>query len=151
MPARLASCRPSKQRLSASKSQGSKATDYSSTLPMRIARAVGAAPRAIAEAIVGSASESPMLASVEVAGTGFYQLRPRRSLARPNRSMAFLQHGPAHAVPRLGDGIRAQVEFVSINPTGPLDRRPRQDCRLRRRAGADYSMRSATTCSASTT
>lgn len=94
-------------------------SDYSSTLPMRIARAVGAAPRAIAEAIVGSTSDSPMLASLEVAGPGFINFVLADSWLT-GQVDDILRHGPNHAVPRLGNGVRAQIEFVSINPTGPL-------------------------------
>ncbi len=94
-------------------------SDYSSTLPMRIARAVGVAPRTIADAIVESASDSPMLASVEVAGPGFINFVLADSWLAEQVD-GVLRAGPDHAVSRLGDGIRAQVEFVSINPTGPL-------------------------------
>lgn len=94
-------------------------SDYSSTLPMRIARAVGVAPRAIADAIVESSSDLPMLATVEVSDPGFINFVLADSWLAEQVD-EIVQSGPSHAVPQIGDGIRAQIEFVSINPTGPL-------------------------------
>ena len=109
-------------------------SDYSSTLPMRIARAVGAAPRAIAEAIVGSASDSPMLASVEVAGPGFinFVLADSWLTGQVDR----MQHGAGPCRAAAGRWRTRSDRVRKHQPDRPSYGRPRQDCRFRRRAGA---------------
>ncbi|MDP6509201.1 MAG: arginine--tRNA ligase [Chloroflexota bacterium] len=96
-----------------------KEADFSSTLPMRLARAVGAAPRDIAATIVDSIAPSPMLAEVSVAGPGFINfLLADAWLAE--RIAEILESGTAFGRSDAGAGRRVQVEFVSVNPTGPL-------------------------------
>src|SRR3990170_2362892 len=94
-------------------------SDYSSTLAMRIARAVGAPPRQIAETIVRFAGPSPMLARVLVAGPGFINFVLADSWLA-SQVAEIVRAGPSFGhFPRREDR-RIQVEFVSVNPTGPL-------------------------------
>jgi arginyl-tRNA synthetase len=95
--------------------------DIATPVAMQLAREARRAPRQIAEALARRLPAGPgaMIASAEVAGTGFLNLRlaPAWLAARVDLVLAA---GPAYANPRLGQGKRAQVEFVSANPTGPL-------------------------------
>ena len=96
-----------------------KEADYSSTLPMRLARAVGAAPRDIAAAVVSSMEPSEMLAEVSVAGPGFINFRLDDAwLAGQVETIGRAGERFGHS--DAGDRRRVQVEFVSVNPTGPL-------------------------------
>lgn len=93
--------------------------DFATTLPLRMARSAMKKPLEIAEAIAKHLPEDETIAAPEVAPPGFINLR---------LSDAFLQHqvrriieqGEAFADLELGAGKKAQVEFVSANPTGPL-------------------------------
>ncbi len=93
--------------------------DYSSTLALRLASAVGSPPRTIAELIIAALPEHPMLESAQVAGPGFinFVLDP---------SWLAGQLGEIHAFgKRFGDSVgyagkSILVEYVSVNPTGPL-------------------------------
>ena len=94
-------------------------SDYSSTLPMRIARAVGASPREIATAIVDAAPASPMLSKVGVAGPGFINFVLADSWVAEQVG-DILGAGSKFGHSEIGEGQRIQVEYPSINPTGPL-------------------------------
>ncbi|MBI2765129.1 MAG: arginine--tRNA ligase [Chloroflexi bacterium] len=93
--------------------------DFASSLPLRLARAAMKPPIAIAEVIAGHIAADPAIDPPTVAPPGFINLR---------LSNAFLQSqveqvialGPGYADLTLGKGKKAQVEFVSANPTGPL-------------------------------
>lgn len=93
--------------------------DYSSTLALRLASAVNQPPRSIAEKIIAALPEHPMLGSVSIAGPGFvnFVLDPAwiaGQVKTINSSDAGFGNTASLA------GRRIQVEFVSVNPTGPL-------------------------------
>ena len=92
---------------------------YSSSEALRLARIVGAPPRAIAEAIVAHLPASPVVRRVETAGPGFinFWIDDAWVLARLSDVSAA---GAAYGGSNLGRGARVQVEYVSANPTGPL-------------------------------
>ncbi|HMO53414.1 MAG TPA: arginine--tRNA ligase [Tepidiformaceae bacterium] len=93
--------------------------DFASTLPLRLARAAMKPPLDIAQTIASHLPADPAIEAPNVAPPGFINLR---------LSPAFLQSqvehiitaGPGYANLTLGAGKKAQVEFVSANPTGPL-------------------------------
>jgi arginyl-tRNA synthetase len=80
----------------------------------------GANPREVAQAIVDRLDTSGLIASVDIAGPGFlnFRLSPRWLHAVLRRAA---ERGPSfgHAAP--GTGERINVEFVSSNPTGPVN------------------------------
>jgi len=95
--------------------------DFATPIAMQLARTARQSPRQIAEAIVAHLPLDPtgLLASAEVAGAGFINLRLGVPwLARQVDRV--LADGPRYADPSVGTGLTAQVEFVSANPTGPL-------------------------------
>jgi len=93
--------------------------DYASNIALKLQRAVGGNPLAIAEKIVARMPSSPMIGSVEVARPGFINLRLRDAwLAQQVDEI--LARGETFADSSGGAGQRVQVEFVSANPTGPL-------------------------------
>lgn len=93
--------------------------DYSSTLPLRLARAVGSSPVDIANAILASAPKSEMIASIDVAGPGFINMQLSDAWLASQLDV-IVQTGDSFGGSDLGNGIKVQVEFVSVNPTGPL-------------------------------
>ncbi|HYC21971.1 MAG TPA: arginine--tRNA ligase [Candidatus Bathyarchaeia archaeon] len=93
--------------------------DIAANCALTLARLEKKAPRTIAGIIVNRIDDREgVLSSVEVAGPGFINLHlaPRFW----HRELAALDADPALGVEPEGQGRRAQVEFVSANPTGPL-------------------------------
>ncbi len=93
--------------------------DYATNVAMRSARTLRRAPDAIATEIAARLPADDLVASAEVAGKGFINLRLRpewvaRQAAEIAREGERFGRGTALA------GSKVQVEFVSANPTGPL-------------------------------
>ncbi|MCK4721946.1 MAG: arginine--tRNA ligase, partial [Dehalococcoidia bacterium] len=93
--------------------------DYASSLPLKLARVAGRSPLAIAQDIVSFITAAPELESVAAAPPGFINFKLKGDwLAR--QVDAILQAGDRYGEVDLGHGSRVQIEFVSVNPTGPL-------------------------------
>ncbi|MGE0570489.1 MAG: arginine--tRNA ligase [Dehalococcoidia bacterium] len=93
--------------------------DYASTLPMRLARAAMMPPLDVARAIVKHLPADDVIDPVEVAPPGFLNFRLAASYLQAQVD-AVVSRGGSYADLTLGTGKKAQVEFVSANPTGPL-------------------------------
>ena len=93
--------------------------DYASSFPLKLARATGVSPLAIAEDMVGLIVPSPEIDTITVAPPGFinFTLKPDWLTAQVD---SILAAGDAYGNADLGRGSRVQLEFVSVNPTGPL-------------------------------
>ena len=93
--------------------------DFASTISLRLARAAMKPPLAIASAIAKHVAADPTIEVPTVAPPGFINIR----LATPfvqRQVEHIIAAGQGFADLSLGGGRRAQVEFVSANPTGPL-------------------------------
>ncbi|MBN1425245.1 arginine--tRNA ligase [Candidatus Fermentibacteria bacterium] len=94
--------------------------DFSCNIALLLAPSVGRPPRDIARDIVSRLSmPADTVEEVEIAGPGFinFTLSP----AMLHRGLVgTLTQGDAFGTLTTGAGLRAQVEFVSANPTGPL-------------------------------
>jgi arginyl-tRNA synthetase len=93
--------------------------DYASSLPLKLARATGTSPLAIAEEIVGFIAASPEISRATVAAPGFINFTLSSSWLT-EQVPSILKAGDAYGDIELGHGSRVQLEFVSVNPTGPL-------------------------------
>ncbi len=93
--------------------------DYASSLPLKLARASGVAPLDIARAISAFIDPGAEIATVKVAPPGFinFTLSPKWL---SNQVDAILEAGESYGDVDMGGGERVQIEFVSVNPTGPL-------------------------------
>jgi arginyl-tRNA synthetase len=93
--------------------------DMATNAAMVLAKPAGRNPREIAGALVEVLAADPLVASAEVAGPGFINLRldPARWFGVVP---AVLAAGRDFGRSRMGAGRRVNVEFVSANPTGPL-------------------------------
>jgi arginyl-tRNA synthetase len=95
--------------------------DWATNVALTLAKPVGRPPREIAESIVGYLQDQPEVERVEVAGPGFINFYlshgALEAIVRDTVSQ-----GPAWGRSTSADGAvrRANVEFVSANPTGPL-------------------------------
>src|SRR2546427_4426090 len=76
-------------------------------------------PRELAEAIAGKLRADPLIAKVEVAGPGFINLTLKPA-AWIGALRAVLEAGTDYGRSAVGQGARVNVEYVSVNPTGPL-------------------------------
>ena len=94
--------------------------DFATNIAMLIAKKVGKAPREIAGEIVANLDIEPeLIEKVEVAGPGFinFKLTPKFYI---RRIYEILNQGENFGRLTIGKGKKANVEFVSANPTGPL-------------------------------
>ena len=93
--------------------------DYASSISLKLARAVGTSPLNIANDIAAFIKPSPEISNVSVAAPGFINFTLNSQwLSRQVDSI--LASGKDYGNIDIGDGKRIQIEFVSINPTGPL-------------------------------
>ena len=93
--------------------------DYASSLPMKLARAAHMDPRRIAQIVVDELQDVPELANAEVAPPGFINFSLDRGWLR-GQVDGIIAQGPRFGHSDVGSGQTVQVEFVSVNPTGPI-------------------------------
>jgi arginyl-tRNA synthetase len=93
--------------------------DYASSISLKLARAVGTSPMAIAREIAAFIKPSEEIESVTVAPPGFINFTLKNGWLM-RQVDAIMEQGDTFGNIDLGAGKRVQIEFVSINPTGPL-------------------------------
>jgi arginyl-tRNA synthetase len=94
--------------------------DWASNIAMTLAKPLGKKPREIADALVASLDRKAAgVAEISVAGPGFINFRlDSGELAAGLKNV--LDAGMSYGHGTGGAGKKANVEFVSANPTGPL-------------------------------
>jgi arginyl-tRNA synthetase len=93
--------------------------DWASSIALRIAKPLGAVPRELAGELATGLAAVDGVASAEVAGPGFINIR-LDAAAAGSLAKAIVDGGSAYG---RGDSLAGRVinlEFVSANPTGPL-------------------------------
>ncbi len=93
--------------------------DMATNAAMVLAKPAGQSPRAIAEALAARLGADARVASVEVAGPGFLNLR-LKPVVWQGLVKAVLGQGSVYGRADIGTGQKVNVEFVSANPTGPM-------------------------------
>ncbi len=93
--------------------------DVATNAAMVLAKPAGLAPRDIAADLARLLSQHEDIASAEVAGPGFINMRLEASFW-PKFLESALTLGAGFGRSALGHGKKVNVEFVSANPTGPL-------------------------------
>jgi arginyl-tRNA synthetase len=93
--------------------------DYASNLALQLAKRIGANPRELAGWLAEALTRADGIASAEVAGPGFINMRLEAS------AQAGIVNNVIDAGARFGDsdalaGHKINLEFVSANPTGPI-------------------------------
>jgi arginyl-tRNA synthetase len=93
--------------------------DYASSIPLKLARSVGMNPLAIAKEIADRIAPTPEVARINVAPPGFinFTLKPEWLTQRVE---SILQARDKYGSIDFSKNARVQLEFVSVNPTGPL-------------------------------
>jgi arginyl-tRNA synthetase len=92
---------------------------YAVNSALQLAKRLGKKPRDIADAMVKAIPANDLIASVDIAGPGFVNIRLSAAAETAVVNRIFAQggmfgRGSAHM------GKKIMVEFVSANPTGPL-------------------------------
>ncbi len=93
--------------------------DYTSNVAMQYAKTFQMNPRQFAEALIAALPAHPGIASVEIAGPGFINIR----LASGSDSAVLetiVREGAAYGRHQAEHPQKILLEFVSANPTGPL-------------------------------
>jgi arginyl-tRNA synthetase len=93
--------------------------DYASSLPLKLARTTKMAPTQIAEKIIEFMPPLPEVSGMVVAAPGFINFKLSSDwLAQ--QVAAILDAGDSYGNIDIGGKKPVQIEFVSVNPTGPL-------------------------------
>ena len=93
--------------------------DYASPVALALAKVAQMKPRDVATAIVKHLPEADFLAAAEIAGPGFINFTLNDDYLK-HQVNAILAEGDAFFSLKIGQGKKAQVEFVSANPSGPI-------------------------------
>jgi arginyl-tRNA synthetase len=92
--------------------------DFATSLALSLAKLVAMPPREVAELIVRNLPPSDLVESAEVAGPGFINFRVTDTWLH-SALRETVEKGAAYGRAEPSEQ-RAQVEFLSANPTGPL-------------------------------
>ena len=94
--------------------------DWASTVALRAAKAAHMKPRDIAQAVVDHLPDNPLIASTEIAGPGFINIRlTNEALESVVSEVREKGHDFGRGTAPEGFG-RINLEYVSANPTGPM-------------------------------
>ncbi len=93
--------------------------DYASTLPLKLSREVGLTPLSIADTIIEYMPPLPEIAKTVVAPPGFINFTLGSDWLT-GQVEAILVADDHYGDIDVGNNKTIQVEFVSVNPTGPL-------------------------------
>jgi arginyl-tRNA synthetase len=93
--------------------------DFSTSLPLALARSMRMAPIQIADAIANEIPEHDMVGKVDTAAPGFVNFTLSTAWLQSQIDVV-LSAGDDFGSVDVGTGKSVQVEFVSVNPTGPL-------------------------------
>ena len=93
--------------------------DFASNLPLRLARAAGMSPLEIAERLVPFLQTDEVIERVWPAPPGFLNFMLNQEWLQRQVESIILA-GEAYGNTETGASQQVQVEFVSVNPTGPM-------------------------------
>lgn len=94
--------------------------DFSTNIALLNAKANGLKPREMAQKIVAEFPNKRDYKAVEIAGPGFINFKLAKSLLLKLLA-AILESGKQYGSSDFGKGKKVLLEFVSANPTGPLN------------------------------
>ena len=93
--------------------------DYATNVALALAKQAGMPPREIARLVADALAQVPGIASAEVAGPGFVNVR-LHSATQGELARRVVAAGPEWGHGTALAGRVVNVEFISANPTGPL-------------------------------
>jgi len=93
--------------------------DWATNVAMQLGKKAGTNPRAFATELAARLSDVEGIASVEVAGPGFLNIR-LDTAAAGELARTVVEQGTEYGQNESFAGVSLNLEFVSANPTGPL-------------------------------
>ena len=93
--------------------------DFATSLPLRLARSTRINPLELAEALVKNIPSADEVEEVTAVAPGFINFKLRDNWVQQQVELV-RRLGPEYGDVDLGQGRRMMVEFVSVNPTGPV-------------------------------
>lgn len=93
--------------------------DVATNAAMVLAGQVGLNPRAFAELLMGQLSKNASIEKAEVAGPGFINLKLSNAFWG-DQLLEILTQKSHYGESKMGANEKVNVEFCSVNPTGPL-------------------------------
>ena len=93
--------------------------DYATNVALQLAKKAGMPPRELAGLLAEELGAAEGIASVEIAGPGFLNVRVEAG-AQGAVAAQVVVAGAAYGRSELFAGEKVNVEFVSANPTGPI-------------------------------
>ena len=93
--------------------------DYATNVALQLGKRAGLNPRDLATLLADRLAEHPGVASVEVAGPGFLNVRVAAG-AQGAVAADVVRAGEAYGTSDINAGRTINLEFISANPTGPL-------------------------------
>ncbi|MGW5363231.1 arginine--tRNA ligase [Actinopolymorpha pittospori] len=93
--------------------------DYATNVALQLAKKAGMPPRALATLLAERLRETAGIASVEIAGPGFLNIRMDAG-AQGSVAADVVSAGSSYGRNDLFAGEKVNLEFVSANPTGPI-------------------------------
>lgn len=93
--------------------------DWATNVAMQLAKKAGTNPRAFAEELARRLAQTEGVATVEVAGPGFLNIR-LDAAAAGELARSVVEQGTEYGQNETLAGVALNLEFVSANPTGPL-------------------------------
>ena len=93
--------------------------DWATTAALQLAKQAGRPPRDVAQIIADGLARQTAIASADVAGPGFINVRLSAGAAG-ELARTIVHAGAAYGRSDMHSGQRINVEFISANPTGPL-------------------------------
>lgn len=93
--------------------------DVATNAAMVLAKPLGTNPRALADIIAVALRDDPDVSEVSVAGPGFINIRLSTGYWQ-SLLASMIQQGTSYGRSTVGASKKANVEYVSANPTGPM-------------------------------
>jgi arginyl-tRNA synthetase len=93
--------------------------DYATNVALQLAKKAGVPPRDLATLLAGKLAEADGVASAEIAGPGFLNIRVEAG-AQGAVAAQVVAAGASYGSSDLFAGEKVNLEFVSANPTGPM-------------------------------
>jgi arginyl-tRNA synthetase len=93
--------------------------DYATPVALKLAKTTGKPPRVIAETVARHLTGTPGIASVDIAGPGFLNIRLDTAAAGAVVGQV-VAAGAGYGSSETLAGTNINLEFVSANPTGPV-------------------------------
>jgi arginyl-tRNA synthetase len=93
--------------------------DYATNVALQIAKRAGVPPRDLAGWVAERLAQAPGIASAEIAGPGFLNIR-LDAAAAGQLARTIVEAGSRYGHGESLQGQRINLEFVSANPTGPI-------------------------------